>query len=90
MMPLSAYRIGGWRWRNRIPSWSWGGRSSDRWFRRWQAEYDIDGWMWCPRAYTEAGALRKARRWWSHGTDIRRHERRYGPRPDLWQLRALR
>lgn len=84
---LSVQRL---RWRKRflIPSWPWRGHHPDRWLRSYQAEYDRDGWMWCPRAYTKAGACRKARRWWTRGIDIERHERRYGSRPDLYALRA--
>lgn len=63
MIPLSAYKIS---------------KGRDRWHRRWQAEYDCESWMWCPRAFTERGALRKAERWFRRGTDIKRHERKYG------------
>lgn len=51
-------------------------RPVDRWFRTWQAE-----WETCrtaPRAWTEAGVLRKARRW-------RRNER-----PEHSSERAMR
>lgn len=40
----------------------------ERWVRKawygrtWQAEPE-EGIAWCPRGYTKAGALRKARRW---------------------------
>jgi hypothetical protein len=64
--------------------------TSDRWGRKWQAEHrdgDSVAWLWCPRAYTRTGALRKAERWLKLGTDIRKHERRYGPNPEARRIR---
>jgi hypothetical protein len=80
---LTAYRIGGGR---RQPHWAhrW---HVDRWFRSWQGE--SDNIVFCPRAWTEAGARRKARRWFRDGTDIKRHEQHHGrPNPELWAQRT--
>lgn len=46
---------------------------TDRWHRSWQAEFDIPQWKFCPRAYTRAGARRKAFRWMKRAIDERRH-----------------
>ena len=57
---------------------------TDPWGRRWQAEPSEYGlfninWQWCPRAYTRRGVMRKAKRWFYHGTDWGKHRRRYYP-----------
>lgn len=53
--------------------------------RPWQAE--IDNTFWCARAWTKSGAKKKMLRWYANGTDIKKHEKRYGSRPDLWDWR---
>lgn len=83
---FSVYRI----WRRggqHYPHWAnrW---HTDKWFRSWQAEWEHGACLWCPRAWTQRGAVRKARRWFRRGTDIKRHERRYGPNLTARQLRA--
>lgn len=66
---IETYRIGNesGRWTSRttltlpkLPRLKMRGRP-DRWLRTWQAEWD--GCKRAPRAWTERGVLRKARRW---------------------------
>lgn len=74
---IDAYRIGKRRRTGRRSLF--GQFKTDMWLRSWQAEW-VDC-MWAPRAWTEAGVLRKAARWRDSGTDIDRHEQIYGPNP---------
>lgn len=53
--------------------------------RPWQGE--IENTLWCARAWTKNGAERKMLRWYWNGHDIKKHEKRYGARPDLWSQR---
>lgn len=81
---FDAYRVGG---GPRRAHWAhrW---HVDKWFRSWQCEWN-EG-LWCPRAWTERGVLRKGRRWYRYGTDIKRHERKYGYNAKARALRVAR
>lgn len=61
---------------------------TDFWFRPWIAE--SDNLLWYPRAWTRSGAVRKARRWYASGIDIKLHEMDYGPHPELWIGRFIK
>jgi len=75
VLRFDPYRIGG---RRRAPHWAhrW---HVDRWFRSWQCEWSVIdgiGFATCAhatRAWTRRGAVRRAKRWYRNGTDVRRH-----------------
>ena len=79
---IYVYRVGGQRWQ---PHWAhrW---HVDRWFRSWQAEWP--GGLWCPRSWTPAMVRRKAERWIRRHTDLKKHERKYGPNPVARAMRG--
>ena len=79
---LTAYRIDGPRYQ---PYWAhrW---HVDRWFRSWQAEWH--DCMHACRAWTKAGAKRRARRWYYAGTDWKLHRRLHLPLDTETQLEA--
>lgn len=80
---IDAYRIGG---RRRADWWAhrW---HVDFWFRSWQAEWATA--MWCPRSWTKAMVLKKAKRWQRHNTDLKLHEQRYGKNLKVREQRGL-
>lgn len=44
---------------------------TDRWKRTWQAEWDYC--LYACRAYTKRGVIRKAKRWYKNGVDVKQY-----------------
>lgn len=67
--------------RNRMPNFTAYNIKTDRWHRKWQAEWDdplvisSDMCFAACRAYTRNGAIRKCKRWYKNGTDVKRARR---------------
>lgn len=44
---------------------------TDKWKRTWQAEWDYC--LYACRAYTKRGVIRKAKRWYKNGVDVKQY-----------------
>lgn len=77
---MVSYKIGTGK---RYPHWAhcW---HVDKWFRSWQAECDCGCLVWSARSWTPRMVERKAWKWKVTGTDIKKHEEKYGLKPKLW------